>query len=280
MTEQRMAYLPDGRRVEVLAEAPGGGFFVQIFAEDPETGERYRAEIWRAKTLLDNEPVDSLGAEAKKLREEVAALRKERQAISVDIAVAKREAEGFLGERAKLIADLQDNEALRNLQAFIDGKITHFVVLEHGQPRLRIKTFAELMDYSGASRDSWRRDQPSIRLLSLCGEAGTRLSWQVNQYSDGSGGSYRAPVWPCLSEQHAQDTLARLVVERLAEAKTAENQLNAGILAEHYGLPMPDDLRQMLATHRARLRDEARGKLLAQMNKLKAELAAIEAPAP
>lgn len=108
---------------------------------------------------------------------------------------------------------LKRHAALDQLDDFIQGRITHYVVINHSG-------FPSLVEFekssSGEVDTRWmlRVDRAKLRLLGLFGDANGDLAWGLNRYRDGSGNWER--VVPCTSLERATE-----VVRELAEAAFA-----------------------------------------------------------
>ena len=71
-------------------------------------------------------------------------------------------------------------EQLAQLFDFLAGRITHFVVVNHGYNEgytrsISIETFKDAMTVD----DNWPRGQ--LKLLSLCGDSKGDLAWRINR---------------------------------------------------------------------------------------------------
>lgn len=103
-----------------------------------------------------------------------------------------RNAEREIEDRLKKLAKYK---GLERLEAFIDGKITHFVVIDYNG--VNVKTFEELAVY----RQDDRRAPDGIKLLTLFGDSKGDLSWRLDQYRVASSSDME--VIPCISEEEA-----------------------------------------------------------------------------
>ena len=102
-------------------------------------------------------------------------------------------------------------KGLELLEDFIDRKITHFVwASEENSYDFKIGSFED------AIKNKDRYHSTDLRLVTLFGRSNGDLQWRVDQYYDGSGGS-RQCIWPCRDEQHAKDTIATIMIDRLEE---------------------------------------------------------------
>lgn len=187
------------------------------------------------------------------------------------------EIQDLVGQRGKLQSDIRTHEvahekrmkklgtikALENLEYFIDGKITHFVI-----DRWKYKIVAA----ADAHCDSSNQD---TKLLTLFGRSDGDLAWRLNQYYDGSGSHFAA--YPCLSYEEATTKLIELTDGDFKEfrdkGKNWYSLKNAVESLVDAGLPVPDDIKVVLDKHDkedaerelAEL-DEKREKILEKIN--------------
>lgn len=176
-------FTKDGRRVELLAVTTDGAYVVsQVLRFDDYDGSYgfSRGETTFEEQLWKKAPVTVVD-------EEIAAAEKrlhEAERLCSEKLSAALNAEREVRDR---LAKLSKYKGLEHLEAFIDGKITHFVDLYSYD----ILTAAQAIE----------RREYGPKLLSLFGDAKGNLSWRVNEYRDGSG-SWREML-PATSEEDA-----------------------------------------------------------------------------
>lgn len=173
---------------------------------------------------------------------------------------------------------LKDCDELVNIDRFLAGEITHFVISE-GSSTV-IKTFEQAIVYEDDRRTYHR-------LLSLYGDAKKRPFWGIAKYGDGSGTGLTKCL-PCTSVEEAQEKAKELHLAKLAELRKDRAlesdaysfsawEMSAGKL----GVEVPDDIQKAVANYRMRLALstlESRKKTVANDQRLLDEAqAAVEA---
>ncbi len=240
-------------RAAVYVAVTGNGYIVEPIFEHEDCEPSYgKPETWRE--VFSKPPVEKLHAEVAELerqanaqRVEMAELRQERAQMDRDFADRKVERMQF--------------DQLKTLDDFIAGKITHFFVVEGYGERMSIQTFDDFM------KETSERYGRKLRLLSLYGESNGELSWHVDRYSDGSGGSH-GRCFPALSYEEAVLHAAKWLDSRYIECRKQERKHSALSLATEaakFHLPVPDDIaewaKQQDESANKRMLEEARQKL-------------------
>jgi hypothetical protein len=187
--------------------------------------------------LFKSPPTEAVAAEVAKLNGEVETAREELSFIQHQA----REAEA---ERVRTLASIKAIEPLRNIERFIAGEITHFLIVSESYGGefygdLSVEPFAKTME---KINDYGRVE--GFKLLSLYGDSKGDLCFRVNHYCDGSGSWKR--VVPCLSEDEAKATAAELLNQAWAgfDAAPQPYRLACAIKsAETLGLPVPEKFR-------------------------------------
>jgi hypothetical protein len=101
------------------------------------------------------------------------------------------------GERdiAARLLRIKALEPLKNIEAFIEGRLNYFVVKDcKSGEHISVVTKDEAIIGYG-------RYDGELKLLSLFGKSKGNLSWKLNNYFDGSGGN--TEVWPFASHDDA-----------------------------------------------------------------------------
>lgn len=184
----------------------------RAFAEPPQPKLAKACE--REQKTLDN------------LQAQVAAAHKELFELRQTIRLGEQ-------ERCDLRKKLADVPALKRIDDFVAGRITHFAMIG-GYSAPCVRTIKEATTDKG--EHSWSK--PEVRLVSLLGDSNGNLLWQVNRYRDGSG-SWESAV-PCASEEEARALCAEDVRTRLMAWKgPGYNTTDLVKMAEQYGVPVP-----------------------------------------
>lgn len=201
---------------------------------DPVSVRYVFAEPDQARQKADAKLVE-LNAKVDAARLELAGLHKERSTLDNDA-------------RDRL-ARLKQHAALKHLDDYLAGKITHFVVMPSYGSTVFVKSLADALK----SEDMYARE---MRLLSLYGTSNGDLQFKITQYSEGSGGAcYEA--FPFTSEEAARSFAKELVAKELASCIKSGNKDGNGMpsyfsgwakTAAEWGVPVPED---MLARQKA-----------------------------
>jgi hypothetical protein len=229
-------YSEHGERAEYVT-ASGDGHIVRPIVEgyDDEYGESYDhvcdPAVWRH--VFAQEPVAKFSEELKTLHEQIAAAKAERTKLENEDWQRQRER----AEKLKRFA------VLDNLEAFIDGKITHYVQREYSAP----PTIIAVTDAVSNENSNWRKE---LRLLTLGGAlTNGGLQWTLNRYSDGSGGS--STVTPCTSYEQAVEIVRAAVVQYLkADRPDHEKRQDWMELADKLGIAVPESYRRAVVKNR------------------------------
>lgn len=195
-------YLSNGQAVEIMEDLNGKGFLVSNIYE-VESDEPWvdSDNPYYTKVVFDEAPTN-------KLSEKVAALEKQVNDLTGRRYKLLHEIQQIESTSKARLTKLKQIEQLQLLEDFIDGKVTHYVVLNYGS--------IEIVDFK-AAKSEYERD--SLKLLSLFGGSNGDLEWRLHQYSDHSGSSARCV--PCTSYEMAvsiaREHIAKLIVERPSE---------------------------------------------------------------
>ena len=122
-------------------------------------------------------------------------------------------------------------EALKHLDNFIEGKITHYLIHGcYGIDNAKIVSKVEYLD---------NYEHRKLRLLSLHGDSKGDLEWRLGYYSDASGSSERC--FPFCSMEEAKEFLQKLINE--ATANIDKGNLSICRVADAYNLSVPQAYR-------------------------------------
>ncbi len=238
MTEINIKYTKDGKKVAVLGKLNSQEWIVQeIYIAN---GQEFPAgESFVTKTLLDepaetyeSRTVKELGARKIQISQEIERLEKQQQILRTKPDVAKLV--NYAIEKYQKI----DPSQLDILFAFMSGRITHVVVVHYSD--YEIRSLVDAVEESEQRYGYVHLD--GLKLISLfgCNADGERwerdrtfkLTWQINQYKDGSGSW--ATIHPCQSHEEAIQTLDGLI----ADKETTESLIK---LKAKYKLANPSD---------------------------------------
>jgi len=225
-------YSEQGERAEYVT-ASGDGHIVRPLMEGyDDNGEAYDHVcgpiLWRH--VFHEEPVAKFSEELKALHKQIAAAKAERAQIEGEDLRRQRER----AEKLKRFAILD------NLEAFVDGKITHYVTNENYTP-------PKIIDVKQALTADSDRHRGVLRLLTLGGCLKTGgINWQLNQYSDGSGNA--TGVIPCTSLEQAEAILKQEVEKHFAKTHHSHNERQEWIdAADRIGVKVPEAYRRTVA---------------------------------
>jgi len=222
----------DGRRAEYVG-AQGDRHLVRPIARFTTwDGDEYEEptdalELW--DRVYPKPPVPIVAEEIAQMKAEISAAREQLRTTERKIADAQKDA---LATMKRLVR----YEPLKNLEALLDGTITH--VVETGYS-ITIKDFETAKSY----RDDYDRKNV-LRMLSLKPTEDGEIRWHLNRWSDGSGTD--TPVILCTSEDEAKEAVAAIIAERLARHDfTTHGHLWAAAAknAAELGIDIPEGIR-------------------------------------
>lgn len=148
----------------------------------------------------------------------------------------------------------QAHPELADLDLWLSGGVTHIVL---------VSTYC--VEIAPAEELLKRRDDGSMRLVSLFGDKDRSYRWSMSRYSDGSGGGD-----DCLlasSEEDAKRRASEWLNLQFRRGDMAHSRTDLARSAMKYGLPFPDELRAKIEAEdkeRAANLLESRRKALAQ----------------
>jgi hypothetical protein len=243
-------FTEQGQEVEIVQKLSDGRFLVAYVMEYGYDGEEYVSEDpVVVDRVFDCAPTCKLDARVDKLTSEIVDLTRKRSELTKELREAAAQHEEHMAKYTKYAG-------LEQLDKFIDGKITHYVIdIQWSSPE--IKTFEEMVgDYDGKAP----------RLLSLFGSSEGSLDWRLNRYRDDSG-SWRKCI-PCLSYEEAVEKLAGVMYEKM------EEYVSQGTLeiCDRYGIDVPEDYRAQVEKKRRDSVEEAIEKTRQKLAELEAKL--------
>jgi len=260
MSEQ-IVYLRDGRKCHVLHRDAKRVFVAVRVEYENWEGEIIAGEEDGMILSLEPEQVFEQPPRARldncivQLNKQIVALQEQACALKLDVMDSER------AHEKKMVQYAKRDAALVNLDEFINGKITHYIVgMSYDRPE--ILTVEETI-----KTDAWRNKRRG-RLLSLTVDpTGKGLYWDLNTYSDGSGSGNRC--LPCTSYEAARQILQNWLNDLVTEGAAYQEKHIA--IATKYDLALPTGYVEALIA-----RCERRRLLTADADDKRAEEAAVE----
>lgn len=181
-------YTANGDKVYLDAITTDGKFVVSQILRFSDYGDSFYEDTGQAQIvgkIYAEAPVAVIDERFAAAQEKLAEIERHYQTRYAEVINAEREIQSRL-------AKLQKFNGLDRLEDFIDGKITHVVLVDEDYAIKGLDALEEI-DYG--------RKQ-GLKLVSLFGKSDGDLLWCVNQYRDGSGGMWREII-PCANEDDA-----------------------------------------------------------------------------
>lgn len=224
-------YSETGEQAEYVAQA-GDGHVVRPIVEacgyDGEDSYEHVCEPTMWRNVFAEPPVSKFSAELKSLHAQIEQARTLRR---------EQDNEDHQRQRERAAAFKQFAE-LDNLQAFIEGKITHYVEHHSYAPPKIVSVEQAKAEGSG----DWRYN---LRLLTLNANLRDgKVSWTTNTRSDGGGNEHS--VTPCTSLEQANELAKKSIVRHFAhDSRDARGDWI--IAAEQCGVAVPEEYRRKVA---------------------------------
>ena len=182
-------YDRNGCMIEVVEKLKTGQYLIRkVFTGQADGWEDEDFYTGDELTIVDEffhyAPTKKLDERFWILKKKVEDLQQEKKNLEQEIRETQK------AGKAKL-AKYKKYDQLKNLDMFIDGKITHYV--------LEYWSSFKIISFEDAVPDE-RWDKESLKLLTLFGSSKGNLSWNLSKYS--SGGS-DTTVIPCVSYKEA-----------------------------------------------------------------------------
>jgi hypothetical protein len=268
-----MKYLKNGKAVEVVSVLPDGqGFVVRDYFEtfgdvDGEPVLELDDRVHIVKRVYDKAPTEKVDAEFASAEQRLAD-------IVGKISEARNELRVVEQERKSVLLKLQQMPALRRLEDWVDGKVTHFVTVDYG--RVRVLTKEELK-CEGDEADRYRRAPCRLKLVTLFGESGGNLMWNASEYRDGSG-NCNVECYMCCSEAEAKAMAAQRIDRELSADKVTwlEELIKS---ADTLGHPIDSKHREILRQDKRERAQNALNQKNKEIEELRKQLLAIDPPA-
>jgi hypothetical protein len=268
-TPDQTVYLTDGREA-VYVLKNGDQHLVRVMLEVEgsydEPSYTYPSDkITPVQKVYAAPPVEVWDKQVLAKREQISELDRELGAKRAEIRLAE-------SKKTEMEKAAVKYPCIQQALDFIEGRITH-VVQWTGYGAPTIHTLPEAFE----DVDTWggRRQVDGMKLLCLFGtDTRGQTKWGLNQYRDGSGGSW-THIWPAQSEAEARSRVQEMVDAALAAWRSGEDSHRAGCIGlvetykTHDWLTPPDDW----LSHRAAQEDKHRQQ---KIDKLREELAKLE----
>lgn len=234
-TQGDMVFDEDGQAYEFVAHVEGVGTVVRYWYEyhddDGAPYDRIGGPAVLQGPIFPEAPSPKRAAEIDLLDEKIAAKRNE----LTQIEQALREANAG---RDAMLKRIKENEALRRIDAFLAGEITHYVlcgeysamdIIAVGDtaPEYAERGELRLLSLTASMAKSWNSKEATVR-------------WDLNRYSDGSGNN--TTCVPCTSLDDAKQVLGDLIAQRFAlwESGKEKSYISyTASAAKKFGLPIP-----------------------------------------
>lgn len=219
-----VVYEEHGQRHQYVAAVPGAHVVRPLYFGEEE---EFRGEPVILRTVYREAPVAAYDERVAERQRHIEELIARRDSFQSEVATARE-------ERRRMVELMKQEPALRRIEDFLAGKITHFLVDDYGT--FAVKTFEDAM------KQEDRHDR-QLRLLSLYGDTKGDLHWRINRYRDGSGGETIA--WPFTSEEDATAFAVKMIADALASADTAKQYETGKWIerADMFGVEVPAALR-------------------------------------
>lgn len=224
-------YCADGRRGEFVTHVAGEGFVIRFGFYQPgggdESGE-YFDGVDIVQKIFDKPPIEALSKTVKDLEDRAKNLRTE-----------IRESENVLRDRKRYALETLEKckkyQGLADIEAWIDGKITHLVVSDYSAVKVQ--------PIEVALKEEDDRYNKHRKLMTLFGGSNGNLQWRLNSYRDGSGSGW-IDVYPFLNEQDARAKAIEILTFRFAEALEKKHHSSYEIAsAKALGMEIPADFK-------------------------------------
>jgi hypothetical protein len=251
-------YTADGRAVRVITNLPDGRKVVEHAVEDGDDDLYFTGQTEIVGRVFDDPPREAFHKDILKLEERQKQLRDQIHVMSTQIADAER-------AHTQRMTKLQKYEQLQLVEDFLDGKITHYVIVRDSyySDGTQIQISTPQAEVCGDERPSY---QNKLKLLALYGNQNDRtLEWLLHYYSDGSGSS-RQLVYPFTSLEAAQAKATALMVKAFDVVRKKPQFADYAIAsARALNMAVPADILEIQQTKQMKSLqsyvDEARKKL-------------------
>lgn len=261
-------YNQHGESAELVAISQGEYLVRPILEDDYE--ETYRGDIETWKQIFRTPPKPKLDAET-------AAAEKKLADLTAEISKLREERRVFDTEERARQDRIRMHVELDLLDDYLAGKITHYVSLEWYSRAVEIIPINETVENYPSS--------DGYGLLTLQPTRGwdKGIKWSVKQrIRDGWSDSRTVSVIPCRSGEeatavavkHLTDCINAQAAKELKDRSTSIDQLIAN--CAKFGVPVPQNVLDDIKNRKRESLQRQVDQQLAQAEKLKAELAALQ----
>lgn len=217
-------YVSDGSEVVVVSTFDGGVVVRDIIeCEDgPEQLGRHRI----VDRVFASPPTHKVSAEVERLNTLRMKLANECHGLKDELKALEK-------EKASFLASHRHVTQVQRLVDFLEGRITHFAQRDYH----RVSIFG----WDGFKCED---DPRKLKLVTLLGDVGGDLCWNLNRYSDGSGRS-DSTIVPCTSYADAvieAQNFANGIVATHRKNQNAYLSSEFFVSAAKYGLVIPQDI--------------------------------------
>lgn len=205
--KEQIVYLKNGKKAKFIGELDGR-FIVSpcfiYYIDGDEEEDFFGSEI--VDEIFKKAPTHFYEAELIDIKDKIkmanAELKKIKDEISSEVQEAKK-------TRENLLKVFEENKALKHIEDFLAGKITHYVYKAWDGIKIIEKNNANC---------EW--EPKKLKLLTLFGDSKGNLRWKLNDYSSPSSSYYT--VIPCLSLEEAEKEALILFNKDIEEYKAGK----------------------------------------------------------
>lgn len=263
------AFLEHGDEVIYVAQAGSQHVVMPIY--ESEYSEPNYGEPMLVNAVYREPPIGKRFARIAELDEQI------RQAQATLTGI-KEETRAANKNRDEILGRLKQNSALKRIDDFLAGNLTHFVL--HCESYVKVMPTAKALE-RGNGDNSDRYDR-TLKLVSLFGDTKGDLEWRINEYRDGCG-SWKTAV-PFTSEEEAAAFAVELIGKKLNDPETKLYYARQLIpCANTLGVEVPERITAAINAEDEAESNKRMANLEAEIVKLQAQIdakrAAVTAPA-
>lgn len=266
-------YLTDGTAVTYVTNLPSGHVvtFEVFTGEGDEYGPDCGETAMVVAEVFAEPPVAKKHEEIGRLEARIAELKEKVKSVCDEIAAEERSAR----ERR---ASLAKWDGLQTLEDFIAGRITHLVIFKD-YCAFTLTTLEEgIQHYDDYDHYRKQRRKDGLKLLTLFGKSDGSMSWQLNEYRDGSGTNEQ--VWPFSSHENAVSKCRELWDAEMQRIRADERYSGPN---EHWlkagaslGFEVPPDIAERMRIARAKSANDALQKARDELKKAETDVALLQ----
>jgi hypothetical protein len=227
-----MKYLKNGQRVKVVGKTEDGLFLVRQRLEYSESGRSMAAygNLEIVKKVFDESPV-------KKIEEDAQRIYDRYNVLNTMLAVKRKELAEFEKKNKNRFEKYKKHDALKRLDDFLDGKITHYVQVDS------YSAWIKKIQDNGFTTEKFP-------LLTLTGSNTGNFEWVLNKnpnepYPVASVENVdNITVIPCISYEHAIEKLTMKI--RQMEKKGNLSFFMMQQVVKDYGIEIDPECRKKI----------------------------------